>query len=121
MTTSAVIKSATSKSEIYDAVEALLDSYGIREDHQCFTYAESAGVLQSALDDIESGSFAEAAYNSNSIEELTGIDPDEADMRVWGIDEDEWKDAVTLARNAKIGDEIISILELAEERWHEVD
>ena len=49
---------------------------------------------------IESGSFAEACYDMNSIEELResmSADGDAADMRNWGLTSDEYKDQIALA------------------------
>ncbi|WP_073585239.1 hypothetical protein [Vibrio quintilis] len=49
---------------------------------------------------IQEGTFAEACYNMNSIEELenalqTGAD--ESDMKVWNLTEDEWREQIETA------------------------
>jgi len=59
------------------------------------------------LNSIETGSFAEACYDMNSIEELQEVlqgGADETDMETWGIDANEWKEQIELALNAKLED-----------------
>jgi len=51
--------------------------------------------------------FTEAAYNSNSIEELRdALDsgPDSADMATWCITEDEWLESVTEAYQTQLAE-----------------
>ena len=53
---------------------------------------------------IESGTFAEACYNQNSIRELEEAltaAPDPVDMETWGLTADEWRDQIELALAAK--------------------
>lgn len=49
---------------------------------------------------IQEGSFAEACYNMNSIEELqqalTG-EADVADMKEWGLTEAQWREEIQIA------------------------
>lgn len=56
---------------------------------------------------IESGSFAEACYDQNSIAELESAlaaGPDSADMSEWGLTAKEWRDQIKLALAAKRAD-----------------
>ena len=49
---------------------------------------------------IESGTFAEACYEMNSIEELYSMlnnEADSSDMKEWRITADEWKANIQLA------------------------
>ncbi|ELA9292951.1 hypothetical protein QUO15_004413 [Vibrio parahaemolyticus] len=49
---------------------------------------------------IKPGTFSEACYNQNSIDELrTALlnGRDETDMQVWGLSEDEWEEQVVAA------------------------
>ena len=53
--------------------------------------------------DIESNTFSEACFDTNSIHELESAiagDADESDMRNWGISDDEWRDQIKLAISA---------------------
>lgn len=46
---------------------------------------------------IQEGTFAEACYNMNSIEELENAlqnGADEADMNEWGITEESWREQI---------------------------
>lgn len=57
----------------------------------------------SAFDKIESGSFAAACYDMNTIRELQDAlqgDADETDMKNWGIGADEWREQIELALRA---------------------
>ena len=56
---------------------------------------------------IESGTFAEACYDSNSIadlEEALAASPDVADMEAWGLTAAEWREQIELALAAKRAD-----------------
>lgn len=60
-----------------------------------------------ALNNIETGSFAESCYDMNSIEELQEAlqgDADKTDMQTWGIDANEWKSQIEMALKAKLED-----------------
>ena len=49
---------------------------------------------------IESGTFAEACYEMNTIAELEEsfkVGVDENDLKTWGITAEEWKENITLA------------------------
>jgi hypothetical protein len=49
---------------------------------------------------IESGSFAEACFDMNSIEDLEDAsieNADETDMKTWGLTADEWLRQIKLA------------------------
>ena len=57
-----------------------------------------------AINLIESGSFAEACYNQNSIAELESAlagQPDANDMAQWGLSADEWREQISTALAAK--------------------
>lgn len=52
----------------------------------------------SQITDEQTRAFAEACYDTNSIDELrNATDPDETDMQQWGITEDQWHEAVQAA------------------------
>lgn len=56
---------------------------------------------------IESGTFAEACYNQNSIKDLEAAlhaPADPVDMETWGLTEDEYYAQIKLALAAKRGD-----------------
>lgn len=56
---------------------------------------------------IESGTFAEACYNQNSIADLEAAlhaPADPVDMETWGLTEDEYYAQIKLALAAKRGD-----------------
>ena len=58
----------------------------------------------SAINLIESGSFAEACYNQNSIRELEDAlasAPDAVELETWGLTADEWREQIELALAAK--------------------
>ena len=60
-----------------------------------------------AINLIESGSFAEACYNQNSIRELEealASAPDTVELEAWGLTADEWREQIELALAAKRGD-----------------
>lgn len=48
---------------------------------------------------IQEGSFAEACYNMNSIEELEQslAEADETDMKEWGLSEAQWREEIQIA------------------------
>ena len=57
---------------------------------------------------IEDGSFAEACYNTNSLEELKGAtieNADKTDMKAWGLTPEEWVEQVNLALKAKLAEQ----------------
>lgn len=57
-----------------------------------------------AMNLIESGTFAEACFNNNSIAELESAlagQPDPTDLATWGITPDEWREQINLALAAK--------------------
>ena len=49
------------------------------------------------ITDDTTRAFAEACYDTNSIEELEGSVPDEVDMKQWGITAEQWQEAVQAA------------------------
>ncbi|OEY66788.1 hypothetical protein [Marinobacter sp. X15-166B] len=50
------------------------------------------------IEDDTTRAFAVACYDMNTIEELTNVEPDEIDMKQWGITADQWREAVEAAR-----------------------
>ena len=57
---------------------------------------------------ILENTFAEACYNTNTIEELEVAlkqEADEADMAEWGITEQEWHEQIKMALEEKKADE----------------
>ena len=56
---------------------------------------------------IQLNTFAAACYDQNSIVDLEmalAIGPDATDMETWGLTEDEWREQVQEALNAKRAD-----------------
>jgi len=56
---------------------------------------------------IQNNTFAAACYDQNSIEDLVQAlsnGPDATDMATWGLTEDEWREQVQLALDAKRAD-----------------
>ena len=58
--------------------------------------------------EIEENTFASACYEQNSIAELTSAacdGPDDVDMLIWGITQDEWYASIFMAIREKLRDE----------------
>ena len=56
---------------------------------------------------IQSNTFAEACYDTNSIYELENAlysDADETDLKTWGISADEWTDSIRKALAEKLNE-----------------
>ena len=55
---------------------------------------------------VASGSFAEAAYNSNSLDEMIAAlgqpDADKTDMQTWNLTAAEWREQIEIALRAKL-------------------
>ena len=56
---------------------------------------------------MKKNTFAEACYDMNSIDELIDAlkqEPDESDMKTWGLSADEWRENIEIALKEKIQD-----------------
>lgn len=106
------------QSEISQEINDLLKEYKIAEKFSHLSYGEISQKLKDAQ--AELSEFSEACFNQNSIKELQDAiagEPDSTDMQTWGIDEDEWKEAIETALLALIGEEICGQLDDAESAW----
>ncbi len=110
----------TNQTEIANEVNELLADYKIADKFSHLSYGEISQKLRDAQKELSG--FSEACFNQNSIKELQDAfagEPDNTDMETWGIDDDEWKEAIETALLALIGEEICDQLDDAEKAWFE--
>jgi len=108
-----------SNQALSNRIDALLNEAKINELSTSESWGEIAQRIEDAYNDLKE--FAEACYDQNSVSELAGSlnsEADQADMEAWGIDAEEWKQAIEQALFAKAFDSNLhETLQEAEAEW----